>query len=354
MKKYKVLIEGVYRTLIEVEAKNASEALIPENINIPKDIQVNINDIEDFIPVEVIDDNRQNMSKKYKLTDETIKISNKTLYRIEALMNFGKVSKGDKGGFIESERNLSQKGLCWIWDDARVFENAHISENANICNNAKVCGNALIYNSAIVQDNALVKGYAQVYDSAIVKDNAIVDDLAMVYGRARVMEKAQVLDGAKIYEYAHIFGKCTIHGSARIFGHSYISGDALVYDDASVYDSAVVQDQVRIFGIAKVGGCAKIYDNTRICDNAQVLENVYIRGDAQIGGHAVIKSNKDYIIFNKWWESGKFITWTRSDDMWYDNGYYGTSADLLNRCIDEFKPEYIRIINYVEEIKDSE
>ena len=58
MKKYKVLIEGVYRTWVEVEAKNASEALIPENINIPKDIQVNINDIEEFIPIEVIDNNK--------------------------------------------------------------------------------------------------------------------------------------------------------------------------------------------------------------------------------------------------------------------------------------------------------
>lgn len=58
-KKYKVLIEGVYRTWVEVEAESAFDALMSENINIPKDIQVNINDIEDFIPIEVEDINNQ-------------------------------------------------------------------------------------------------------------------------------------------------------------------------------------------------------------------------------------------------------------------------------------------------------
>ena len=37
------------------------------------------------------------MEKKYKLTDETINIANKTLYRIEAPKDFANVKKGDKG-----------------------------------------------------------------------------------------------------------------------------------------------------------------------------------------------------------------------------------------------------------------
>ena len=49
------------------------------------------------------------MEKKYKLTDETIICGFATLHRIEALRSFGNVRKGDKGGFIESEDNLSIK-----------------------------------------------------------------------------------------------------------------------------------------------------------------------------------------------------------------------------------------------------
>ena len=64
--------------------------------------------------------------KKYKLTDECITIGEHKLYRIEALKDFGWVRKGDKGGFIESEDNLSQRGDCWVSDDANVYGNAKI------------------------------------------------------------------------------------------------------------------------------------------------------------------------------------------------------------------------------------
>ena len=46
---------------------------------------------------------------KYKLTDETIKYLGRTLHRIEAIRTFRNVKIGDKGGFIESEHNLSQE-----------------------------------------------------------------------------------------------------------------------------------------------------------------------------------------------------------------------------------------------------
>ena len=50
------------------------------------------------------------MKKKYKLTEESISYNGKTLYRIESVRDFGTIKKGDKGGFIESERNLSHEG----------------------------------------------------------------------------------------------------------------------------------------------------------------------------------------------------------------------------------------------------
>ena len=78
-------------------------------------------------------------TKKYKLTEETINVNCKTLYRIEALKDFGNVKKGDKGGFIENEDNLSQYDDCWIYDNAKVFD------NAKVYGDAKVCGKAQVY-----------------------------------------------------------------------------------------------------------------------------------------------------------------------------------------------------------------
>ena len=72
---------------------------------------------------------------KFKLTDECITLGDRKLYRIEALKDFSNVKKGDKGGFVEYEDNLSQHGDCWIYDDARVFGNAEVYGNAEISSN---------------------------------------------------------------------------------------------------------------------------------------------------------------------------------------------------------------------------
>jgi hypothetical protein len=49
----------------------------------------------------------QQKMKNYKLTEETINVYGRTLYRIEAIVEFKNITVGEKGGFIESEKNLS-------------------------------------------------------------------------------------------------------------------------------------------------------------------------------------------------------------------------------------------------------
>lgn len=66
--------------------------------------------------------------KKYELTSETKIFFGHILYRIKALSSFGCVSAGDLGGFLESEKNLSQNGDAWVYGNARVFGDAEVSE----------------------------------------------------------------------------------------------------------------------------------------------------------------------------------------------------------------------------------
>lgn len=61
--------------------------------------------------------------KKFELTTK-ISFNGRTLYRIRALKNFRNVKKGDLGGYVEKESNLSQTGDAWIYDDAKVMDNA--------------------------------------------------------------------------------------------------------------------------------------------------------------------------------------------------------------------------------------
>ena len=96
------------------------------------------------------------MEKKYRLTDETIKFGGGELHRIEALRDFWRVKKGDKGGFVQSEKNLSHDGDCLIFGDAmiygsaKVYDNSKVLDNAKVYDNAKVFGDAMIYGSAKV------------------------------------------------------------------------------------------------------------------------------------------------------------------------------------------------------------
>lgn len=70
--------------------------------------------------------------KKYELTSETKIVFGHILYRIKALSSFGYVSAGDLGGFLESEKNLSQNGNAWVSGNARVYGNAEVSKIGSI------------------------------------------------------------------------------------------------------------------------------------------------------------------------------------------------------------------------------
>lgn len=72
--------------------------------------------------------------KKYELTEETVTVYGKTLYRIRAVRDFGSVKAGDLGGYIEKEGNLSHFGNAWVYGDARVSGNARVFDNAEIFN----------------------------------------------------------------------------------------------------------------------------------------------------------------------------------------------------------------------------
>ena len=221
------------------------------------------------------------MSKKYKLTDETINLNGATLYRIEALKDFGEIKKGDKGGFIESENNLAHEGDAWVSGNAHVY------------------GDACVFDNARVYNNAFVSGYAQVYGNAFVYGNA------WLYGNTRVCDYAWVADNARVY------------------------GDANVCDDSSVFGSALVYDNAHVYGDALV------------------------RGYACVCGDAEISNKSDYIVFQNWWSSGRYFTWTRSNNMWSVGCFYGTGEELIKKAYKDSElsgREYERVVRYVESI----
>lgn len=120
--------------------------------------------------------------KKFELTDETLEIDNMKLYRIISVCNFGNVKKGELGGWIEKEENLSHKGFCWIGDDAIVCGNACVLDNAQVFENAYISDDAQIFEDAQVYGNAKISDDAQIFENAQVCGNAMIGDFSRVYG----------------------------------------------------------------------------------------------------------------------------------------------------------------------------
>lgn len=131
------------------------------------------------------------MDKKFELTNETIVHNGRTLHRIRALKDFGDIRAEELGGFIEKEINLSQRGNCWIFDNAKVYDNAEIRDNARVWDDTEIYGNAKIY------DQATVYGNAKVYDYAIVRGNAKVYKDAILRYEQRVESGRCTVDLSK-------------------------------------------------------------------------------------------------------------------------------------------------------------
>lgn len=123
---------------------------------------------------------------------------NTVLYRVKALKSFGDVNKGDLGGFIEKESNLSHDGNCWVYNDAKVFENAMVFGIANIQNFAGVNADAKVYGAAIISDYAFVSDDAEVFDNARVRNGAVIVDHATVRGDSVVKDDVIIEDCVNI------------------------------------------------------------------------------------------------------------------------------------------------------------
>ena len=148
---------------------------------------------------------------KYKLTKITKEWCGIRFYQIEALKDFNIVVKGEKGGWVEKEDNLSQDGDAWVYGDARVYGDAQVYGYARVSDNAQVSGNAWVYGNARVYGDAWVYGDARVYGDAQVYGDAWVSGNAQVYGELKLIsgyfyhtkqktEKVEMIENNEDYE----------------------------------------------------------------------------------------------------------------------------------------------------------
>lgn len=125
---------------------------------------------------------------KYKILEyDAIRFDGVDCYRIQAVTDFYrmdcvKVHKGDLGGYVSSEENLSQEGYCWLDSNSIAAKNSKVLGHAIITNSSRISGNAVIkdysgVSNSVIKDNAIVKGFSMVINKSTVKGSSIISNV---------------------------------------------------------------------------------------------------------------------------------------------------------------------------------
>ena len=188
------------------------------------------------------------MEKKYELVKDghSINAYGHTLYRIRALKDFANVKKGDIGGYIEKEENLSQEGNCWVFGNAQVSDCARVVDNAQVFGDAKIFGGAKVYGDARVYGNSSIFGNAEVFDNAVVKDYT------------------KIFGDAKIFDSAEVFGDAKVYGITKIQGTSMIGDEGDINSNSDYINMGPIGNLYATFYIGT-------HDNMKIAYNQDIL-----------------------------------------------------------------------------------
>lgn len=167
--------------------------------------------------------------KKYELVSETTTAPNgATLRRIRALRDievFG-VKKGDFGGFVESESNLSHDDNAWVGGNAKVYGPARVICDALVDGTSKVCG------ISFIRDNAVVTGKAYC-ENVFVENAALVSENACLLN-SRVVDSAVVKGNASI-RYARVYEQATVSGDLQSYFNLLSFGSNARIDNISQF-----------------------------------------------------------------------------------------------------------------------
>ena len=187
---------------------------------------------------------------KYKLSDETKLFNGRALHRIIACKDIKTfrldVKKGDKGGWVQSENNLSHGGSCWLADEAIACDNSRIAGDAIVKDhvilqdNSKITASALVCDYVQVKDSARISGAAELCGAPVIKDNAVVWGNAVVKNKAAIFGKSFIF--GIVSENAHVGGYSMVYGN--VSGFANLMGSVTVDKDSEVCENSILDGEI--------------------------------------------------------------------------------------------------------------
>lgn len=174
-----------------------------------------------------------NNDKFVMLSGDHTVINGQTVYRIKALQEFGIVKKGELGGYIAKESNLSFKegSMAWVAKEAVVMDDAFVLNHAHVTDHAIVAGTTTVKDCAIVGGNAEINGNCFIMKEAVVTGAAKLNGKVVVTDTAIVMEDASLNGEIRVYGEAILSGDTEIEGNADIGFNIENNEDFILYEN---------------------------------------------------------------------------------------------------------------------------
>lgn len=227
---------------------------------------------------------------KFRLSDKAKKMPcGTTVYRIEALIDipYWNVNKGDIGGFVEREENLSQRedDYSWVGKDAVVMGRR-----------TRIEGATKVTDYAIVQGDSHLSGSIQVSGDADLMDVVLKGFQILIYGKVKLYEVKLLGDGitvsgkVKMYN-VHTSSKLT---NFRITGNASIEGNIPLWLNGN---KIFIRENVEIEGGGEIkgndiliSGKSKLKAGFKLNGNKiRIQDFALIDGDVRLGDNCTIK-----------------------------------------------------------------
>ncbi len=204
------------------------------------------------------------MDKKYEFI-ERVEDQGGKYFRIRALKSFGNIQAGDIGGLVSSVNSLSQFGLCW------VGENAKISGTARVLGDAQVTDYAIISAQSIIMDNVRIAGNASIGGKTTIMNDVDISGEVIVGG------KTHISGNAIIHGRTFVMG-CTISGHPQILGPTRTSSGSILISDSEISGNSLIECDL---------GYSEIRHST-IEEYAKIIGTVLVTGESLIYGECTL------------------------------------------------------------------
>lgn len=145
-----------------------------------------------------------NQTEKYKLWGGGKTHDNQKVFRIQALADFNDVKKGELGGYVASEENLTNNldDHSWVYDDSVVQGDGRVEKNSFVDGQSVVKGSRITNGSSIshgsVIEHSRIDG-SSIQNSQTFYANVLDSDVSHeVEVRNARVEGSELGNGAKV------------------------------------------------------------------------------------------------------------------------------------------------------------